>query len=931
VIRTPFLVGIDLGTTNCAVAYVDTRGAAADSAPRVRRFSVPQLVAAREVAALSILPSFLYFATEGEREAGAAALPWDGDGSMAVGAFARDHGALMPSRQVASAKSWLAHGGVDRTAPILPFGHEVGEPGISPVDASARYLSHIRDAWNHTVARGDDTLALQSQQVVLTVPASFDEEARELTAEAASRAGLAHVVLIEEPAAALYAWISRHPGHALDRIREGALVLVCDVGGGTTDFSLVRATGADADRGFERLAIGEHLLLGGDNLDLALAVSVESRLAPGARLSLARREGLRRQCALAKEQLLAEGGPESVRITVLGGGGSLVGGSAVADLTRAEVHERLLAGFLPLVDRTERPARDRRRGLRELGLPYEPDAAITRHLAAFLDGQNGEAAGDLARPDAVLFNGGFFTPALARERVGQALAGWFDRAPDVLANEHPESAVAVGAAYYAALRTLPGGDPRLLVRAGSARTYYIALDDAPPVPGLLRVITVMPRGTGEGARLESSGRRFRVTTNRPIGFTLYSSTTREDAHGSILDLDPETLHRHAPLTAVLRYGKRSQHAEVTVALSVVFTELGALELWLDAPETGHRWRLQFQVRAPAPTDEEGDDSAAADDAVVVADEAREEGVRLIQDVFGENATAGGSGRIETLVADIEAVLGYGKQVWPIDVLRRFADELLDRAATRSRSAAHEARWLNLTGFCMRPGFGASADPWRIGEIRKVYTAGLSHPREVQAQVEWLVLWQRVAGGFSAGQQRELAQRLIASLGLGSQKAARLNPQIERESWRLLATLERIDLALRVRIGDALSVRVRKNPRDASLIWALGRTGARVPFVGPLDRVVPPDVAERWIGTLLSLRHFGPDAAGAVAQLAAATGDPARDITVSSRQQVIARLRELGGSADALVDEVEKGSAAPVGSRGLRYTGETLPQGLRLAE
>jgi hypothetical protein len=381
---------------------------------------------------------------------------------------------------------------------------------------------------------------------------------------------------------------------------------------------------------------------------------------------------------------------------------------------------------------------------------------------------------------------------------------------------------------------------------------------------------------------------------------------------------------------VLRYGKRSQHSEVTVALSVVFTELGALELWLDAPETGHRWRLQFQVRAAAPTDEDGDDSLSAADAVVVSDEAREEGVRLIQDVFGEDATVGGSGRIETLVADIEAVLGYGKHAWPIDVLRRFADLLLDRSSVRARSAAHEARWLNLTGFCMRPGFGASADPWRIGEIRKVYTAGLSHPREVQGQVEWLVLWQRVAGGFSAGQQRELAQRVMATLGLGSQKAPRLNPQIERESWRLVATLERIDLAARVRIGDALSVRVRKNPRDTSLIWALGRTGARVPFVGPLDRVVPAEVAERWLDTLLSLRHFGPDAAAASAQLAAATGDPARDISAASRQQAVARLQEAG-HAEALVAELEAPSSAPIVGRGIRYMGEELPQGLRLAE
>jgi hypothetical protein len=611
---------------------------------------------------------------------------------------------------------------------------------------------------------------------------------------------------------------------------------------------------------------------------------------------------------------------------VLGGGRSVVRGAATIELRRDEVLDQLLTGFLPQVDPDDRPAHDRRHGLRELGLPYEPDPAITRHLAAFLGGA-GES-GQLARPDAVLFNGGFFTPDLARQRLVDTLGRWFGEAPDVLANAHPESAVAVGAAYYAALRTGPPERRRLLVRAGSPRTYYIALQDESPSPDAVRALTVMPRGTDEGTRLDLPDRRFRVVTNRPIAFILYSSTTREDAHGSIVVFGPDDeVHRHAALAAVLRFGKRSRHAEVDVTLSVIFTELGSLELWLEAPETGHRWRLQFQVRS-RPAVDDGETEGPAD-SVVLPEGATERAHALIRSVF-DPAPGSTPGAPETLVGDLEAVLGYGKQVWPLEAIRTFCDALLSASVGREKGAPFEARWLNLTGFCLRPGFGAAADPWRIGEIRKVYTAGLAFAKDVQCQVEWLVLWQRVAGGFSAGQQRELAQRLFGNLGVGTRKPPRLNPQIERESWRLLASLERLEVPMRVRIGDELAPRVRRDPRNASLVWALGRVGARIPFYGPLDRVVPPHAASPWLDVLLSVHPFTLDAAGAVAQLAAATGDVERDLDAPSRDAAANRLQRVPG-ADDLIALVTDGARERRVTQGLQYFGETLPHGLRLSE
>jgi len=423
-VPSPFLIGIDLGTTNSAVAYVDTR----DPRGRVELFRVPQLTAPGSLESRPILPSFLYFPEPDEIANGSAALPWNQRPAAIVGVFARDRGALAPGRQVSSAKSWLAHGAVDRRAAFLPWGATGDSPHISPVAASAQYLMHMRDAWNATVASDDEALQFEHQTIVLTVPSSFDEEARELTVEAAQAAGLVHLTLIEEPIAAFYAWMADHGGAAA--LEDDDVALVCDVGGGTSDFSLIRIRMEAGAPAFERMAIGDHLLLGGDNVDLALATLVERKMTAarlGLRLAITQRAALRRSCSAAKERLLSDAAPEQIPITVLGAGRSVVGGSITVELTKMEV-QSTLDQFLPIVesDTTAAP-RDRRLGLRELGLPFEADPAITRHLAAFLARSalvlpsdhravRSDGGQRLVRPDLVLFNGGFFTPAVARAR-----------------------------------------------------------------------------------------------------------------------------------------------------------------------------------------------------------------------------------------------------------------------------------------------------------------------------------------------------------------------------------------------------------------------------------------------------------------------------------------------------------------------------------
>ena len=642
-----YLIGIDLGTTNSAVAYVDTQEAAQSNAPIIHVFQVAQLVREGEVRAASTLPSFLYFAGEHEIQASGLRLPWHEHVIPVTGILAREQGALVPGRQVASAKSWLCHNAVDRTARILPWGTDQPDFACSPVEASTRYLAHIRDAWNYTFAES----RFEQQDIVLTVPASFDEEARELTVQAARDAGIRNLTLLEEPLAAFYAWIIAHRSSLKRRLKDGNLVLICDVGGGTTDFSLIRAQIVAGEIRFERIAIGEHLLLGGDNVDLALVRRVEEKLG-NPKLTLRQRNALARQCCAAKELLLSDEKIERVPINVLGSGRAVVGGSLATELTSEEVEETLLNGFLPLTAPDDLPARDRRTGLRELGLPYASEPAITKHLAEFLtksfDAEtlnSRQACRDqqatvndqplrMFRPDAVLFNGGFFAPAITRERIIETLTGWFHEKgkrykPRVLNNEAPEAAVAIGAAYYEQVRRSGG----LRISGGSPRAYYIAVQSRSE-GNRVQAVCIMPRGTEEGTSLELPDREFTVLTNRPVSFTLYSSTTRHDQHGDVVSLDEPEAHRHAPLITVLRYGKKSRQAELVVRLRVNFTEVGTLELWCESLKTDHRWRLGFQLR-DAEAQDEATESPTEETETVIADEAIESAARLIRRVFGD--------------------------------------------------------------------------------------------------------------------------------------------------------------------------------------------------------------------------------------------------------------------------------------------------------
>jgi hypothetical protein len=815
-----------------------------------------------------------------------------------VGAYARDQGALVPTRLVHSAKSWLSNPDVDRTAKILPWESQESGRILSPVDVSARLLTTFREAWDNAHEQ-----KLADQDVVLTVPASFDEEARELTVMAAAEAGLPKLTLLEEPAAAFYSWIANNLNRSRKLLFDGQVVLVCDVGGGTSDFSLIRVTRQGDLIDFTRTAVGKHLLLGGDNLDLTFAWLVETKL--GVPLSIRQRNALRRQCSAAKERLLSDPNMHRVEITVSGAGTALVGGVLKTEILREEALELALEGFLPVTQRGDFPKEEKRSLFRELGLPYVSDPAITRHLNQFLESAD-------QQPDAILFNGGFFIPDILRERVADVVGHWYGKRPEVLDNRDLDLAVAAGAAYYSYVRATGSG---VLVRGGLPRTYYIGAGE--PEPGKLAAICLVPRGAEEGSTLEIDRDSLQLVANRPVAFRLYSSLTRTgDELGQLVEFDQNDpdLHRHAPLHAVIRFGKKAGERLIPVKIGARLTEIGTLETWADSKISDNRWRLQFELRKSAAAE-----TAPRKPAAVVSDEAVRQSLDLIREVFAQGSKSPVAP--EELPGKLEGTLGLGKNSWPLETIRKFADAFLESADGRKKSPAFEVRWLSLGGFCLRPGFGYPGDDYRLEQARRVYAGGITYRNHIQNEVEWWIFWGRVAGGLNRNQQADVYQRLSPFLLPRKDKKQRLNTSLEREMWRTAASMELLPTGVKTDLGEAILRTLKAGRARDTEFWCLSRLAARQLFYGPINLVLPPATVTRWVEAILS--H--PLAADALAAMARHTGDPVRDLNPATRAAVKAKL-EASPHRDRLLsvfegeeDERELG----------RIFGEELPSGLVL--
>jgi molecular chaperone DnaK (HSP70) len=601
-----YVVGIDLGTTNSALAYAEIR-AGEDAPTPIKPLSIPQVVGANDVADRPVLPSFLYLPSSKDFASGAINLPWSKGADRLVGIFARDHGAKVPGRLVGSAKSWLSHAGVDRKSPILPWGAADDVAKVSPVEASTAYLSHLRDAWNHAIAGTNASDRLEKQDVLLTVPASFDAVARDLTVEAARAAGLENITLLEEPQAAFYAWLAAQGDQWRKKVKVGDLLLVCDVGGGTTDFTLIAVTDQGGDLALTRLAVGEHILLGGDNMDLALAHAVAATLPNGMDgLDPSQKVALGHACRVAKETLFASPARASAPVAVLGRGSKVIGGSLKTELTRETLNAVLLDGFFPPCQPTDVPTRGKRVGLMEIGLPYAADPAITRHLARFLGRQAGSlhTGGSFVSPSAVLFNGGVFKADELRNRVIEVLSSWAGKPVPSLETADLDLSVAHGATYYGLVRQGQG----IRIRGGVPRAYYIGVEtSSPAVPGVkppIKALCVVKMGMEEGARADVPGPEFGLVVGEPAEFRFLGSTTRrDDSPGAILDRwSPEEIQELAPLeTALVTESGLEDGDTVPVKLQAHVTEVGTLELWCQSTRDARRWKLEYNVR-------EGNDS-----------------------------------------------------------------------------------------------------------------------------------------------------------------------------------------------------------------------------------------------------------------------------------------------------------------------------------
>jgi hypothetical protein len=964
-----FVIGIDLGTTNCAVGYVDT----SETAWRVRTFRVPQLIAAGQVEPRDTLPSFHYQPAAGEFSAGSVRLPWHsgtGDpdtghsGCSIVGSFGRDHGVLSQGRLIESAKSWLCHAGVDRTAELLPW-HGLPEvEKVSPVEASARYLRHIHDAWNHQYPESP----LDQQDVIVTLPASFDEVARELTVKAAARAGLPRIVLIEEPQAAFYAWINRHRDNWESLVKPGQKILICDVGGGTSDFTLIRVRSRDDGKvQFHRVAVGEHLILGGDNLDLALAHALETKLAGERKLEPRQWGVLVRICRQAKETLLGENPPEKLTVHLPSSGSRLIGGGMQVEVTRAEVESLLVQGFLPEASLADRPNRHRS-GFQEFGLPYAADPAITRYLADFLsthrhvgeevqsaDDAAGEAERhtkskssrsrkppalaasaaefDHARPDVILFNGGFFASPVLRERLLEVLQGWFlSKSPSkskkawmpiVLDHERLDLAVAHGAAYYGMVRRGAG----VKIAAGLARTYYIGVEGDEP-----QAVCLIAAGTEPGQHVDLENPTFELLVSQPVEFPLYVSSTRlTDLPGTIVPFDREQMTPLPPIRTVIRSGSKGETGRVSIQLHARLTEIGTLDLWCSSLEQNRRWKLQFDVRSTtqsdvAPHEGAGERQGFVDEAVW------EHCSELIGRTFGPQGTDDPEGLIKRLA---EAI-GSERRDWPASLLRRLWEALVALEAGRTRTAMHEARWINLAGFSLRPGYGLAADDWRVSETRRLLLGKSGHATPACLSERW-ILWRRICGGLPSGQQRALGDTVLPQLRdmaarPGSKRASRGQASSHKsaEMWRLLGALELLPVETKIAVGKMIVetlVAGRLAPVRSALCWTLGRLGARQPSYGPLNMVVPADVLSDWLKQLAAIDDSTSVFQFALMQLSRRTGDRYRDISESTRGTVLKALQDHQASAH-FIALVQEGGLLDTEEQNLIF-GEALPSGLRI--
>lgn len=927
-----FLVGIDLGTTNTVVAYCEITDNLEQS--EVSLFDIDQLIGPGEVVRKPLLPSFRYHPAVGQISPSDLTLPWENEpvsgdiSNVIVGEWARELGAKVEGRQVSSAKSWLSHQAVDRSSDILPWAGAQDVDKVSPVIASASYLNHIRQAWNYR----HPSNKLEDQDVVVTVPASFDETARKLTLEAAGLAGLKKIVLLEEPQAVCYDWYARHQQTAADELKELPLILVCDVGGGTTDLSLIEAKYHNDELALDRIGVGEHLMLGGDNLDLALAHLAESRFNQNKKLTAASLTKLIQQTRKAKEDLLSVSAPDEVKITMLGSGSKLLGGTKSIGLSKQEVHQIALDGFFPLSDFSEVPDK-RRSAMVEFGLPYVADPAVSKHVAEFLNQHQQVSYSALGQEDTstpavpvgLLLNGGVFNSELVTERITTLLGNWRGAPVTVLDNPHPDWSVALGAVAFGKARR----GAQLKIGGGAARSYFLHLQERNKMG---KALCLLAKGTDEGHEIRLSGRRFSLTLGEPVRFNLLTSThdtlthNTEIQNGVMVEVDPDIFSPLPPYISTLESEgtdlQANQKERVEVQLACQLTEVGTLKMeCVSVEDDNKRWELEFEVR------NQQADETEQEQLHPRLSESKE----LISRLYSGNKKSADAKEIKTLAKDLERKLGK-RDDWDFTTLRHLFDTFAQGRKRRRRSEAHEKNWLRLAGFSLRPGFGDATDSWRVEQVWGLYQQGI-HFKNHQGWTDWWVFWRRIAGGLIQEQQETLLADIAKYLHPGAMKnpqSAKAAQDMGYESMvRLSASLEHLEVEDKVLLASwFLSKAINHNQFEQAHWWALGRLASRTPLYGSQHSVIPREQAEQWLPKLLEQNWLKePMIAFAAVMICRKTGDRLFDISDDYREQVLTKLKQskVPESWVSLVEEVKELSE----SESKRVFGDALPSGLTL--
>ncbi len=941
-----YLVGIDLGTTHTVVAYAEITDDLENSPMHI--FNIDQLIAPGEVARKPLLPSFRYHPAQGEMDATQLVLPWNPEpvngeiDTVIIGELARELGAKVEGRQVVSAKSWLSHPNVDRNEAILPWSSTASKSDVkkvSPVIASASYLNHVRQSWDYH----HKNAKLADQEVVITVPASFDEAARALTLQAAELAGLKKVLLLEEPQAVCYDWYAQNKDNADELLKDIPLLMVCDVGGGTTDLSLIKVGSKDNKLTLDRIGVGDHLMLGGDNLDLSLAHVAEQRLnGDSNKLSQSALSKLIQQTRKVKESLLSGNAPDTAKVTMLGSGSRLIGGAKSIELNRDEVHRIALDGFFPMTAYSEQPSQ-RQAAMVEFGLPYAADPAISKHIAQFIDlhdhvcrdafSENGItiSADQPAIPVAVLLNGGVFNSPLLTERTLSVISSWRDdNNITELKNLHPDLAVAFGAVAYAKARH----GAQLKIGGGSARSFFLVIGQNKDVK---QGICLLPKGIEESTEVNLTHRKFALTLGEPVRFNLVSTTDEKYSEvGELVDIIGDGFVTLPPFIATLDSERdRSELAanqkdreEVTLACQL--TEVGTLQIEaVSIADPQKRWKVEFAIRKDLAKLHRGDvDSTLAESELPPR---MNDAIDAIKKVYGGSKNSDNSKAAKTLRNDLDKMLGK-RDNWETPCLRELANALLESKKRRRRSDLHERNWLKLIGFTMRPGFGYPADDFRMNEIWALYQQGIQFESNTQTWCDWWTFWRRVAGGLTQEQQLVIYKDIAKYITPGASRNAKLNKELQERSYedmvRLAASLEHLPFDKKLQLIEWLFGRLQKAQYAQAHWWAIGRIATRTPFYGSTHNLLSAEHISFCLPELMDYDwRKEPYIGFAAVMMTRKTGDRNLDINDDLRQQVIEKLKasrapeswiEMVSEIKILTEDETK-----------RVFGDALPNGLRL--